>query len=53
MVDTVDLTKALSDEVARLERVLAMNIKVGDKPPGESQITIIKAQIASLKREIE
>ena len=53
MADTIDLTKALSDEVDRLERVLAMNIKVGDRPPGESQIAIIKAQIALIKGEIK
>jgi hypothetical protein len=42
----------LAEEVARLERALEMNIKVGDKPPGESQAAIIKARIAELKREI-
>lgn len=29
-----------------------MNIKVGEKPPGESQVAIIKARIAALEREI-
>lgn len=53
MAETVDLTVALSNEVSRLERVLAMNMKVGDNPPGESQLSIIKEQIVLLKDEIE
>jgi hypothetical protein len=39
--------------VARLEKVLAVDIKVGDKPPGETQIERIKALISDLKREID
>jgi ferredoxin-NADP reductase len=53
MKQTLAIVDALKEEVARLEKVLAVDIKVGDKPPGETQIERIKALISDLKREID
>jgi uncharacterized small protein (DUF1192 family) len=50
--DMSDRIKTLVEEVNRLNHALEMNIKVGEKPPGESQVAIIKARIAALEREI-
>jgi hypothetical protein len=50
MSKTINLIQALKDEVAHLRRVLAMNIKVGDTYPGESQVERIKSLIDELER---
>jgi len=52
MTDIVDHAKVLVEEMDRLERALNMNVRVGDKPPGQSQVANIKTRIAVIKREI-
>jgi hypothetical protein len=51
--DTVNIVQALKDDVERLRRVMALNIKVGDTYPGESQIERIKSIIQELERVIK
>ena len=50
---TINIVEALRVEIAHLERILAMNIKVGYSPPGEPLFERIKALISDLKLEIE
>ena len=52
MSEMINLIQSLRDEVAHLRRVLAMNIKVGDVYPGESQVERIKSLIDDLERKI-
>jgi hypothetical protein len=53
MDETVNIVHALKDEVARLHRVLALNVKVGDTYPGDSQIDRIKSLIDELEDSIK
>ena len=53
MDETINIVQALKDEVARLHRVLALNVKVGDTYPGDSQVDRIKLLIDELEGSIE
>jgi hypothetical protein len=50
---TLNIVDAIKAEVSHLEKLMAMDTKVGDTPPGESQLKRIKALIVDLEREIE
>lgn len=53
MNGTINIAQALKDEVARLRRVLAQNIKVGETFPGDSQVKRIEALIDQLDDSIK
>ena len=48
MDDAINLIDALRADLARLRRVLAMNMNVGDTYPGEPQVETINSLIEEL-----
>ncbi len=53
MKQTLDIVKAIEDELALLEGVLAHNAPPSGALRGEPQIKRMRALISDLKREIE
>jgi hypothetical protein len=49
---TINIIDPLKIEVEQLQRVLAMNFKVGNTYPGQSQVEQIIAIISELERDI-
>ena len=50
MSDRINLVQTLKEDIERLRRVMARDIKVGSSYPGESQVQSIQTIIAELER---
>jgi hypothetical protein len=52
MDEMIDIVQSLKNDVAQLRRIMALNVKVGDSYPGESQIQRLESIIDELERVI-